>query len=205
MRICSPVLASLLCFLYMHEATASIKHKTTATIVEQDEDRKFVEEIVEKLKNVLMSTDYSHSEKLLKLRNLFASYFDVDYIEKLAVSRIVKTKKLNTQKLNELKFAIMEYLFSKYINVTSDYKSVDINIKRITNRKNYIIANCIITISGGRQTVSAKLVLTKKSNKYAVREMIFNNITLVDPVGFNTKLQKDFNNNVDAFIAWLKK
>ncbi len=189
----------------MHEATASVKHNTTATIVEQGEDRKFVEEVIEKLKNVLMSTDYSHNEKLSKLRNLFASHFDVDYIEKLAVSRIVKTKKLNTQKLNELKSAIMEYLFSKYINVTSDYKSVDINIKRITNRKNYIIANCIITISGGRQTVSAKLVLTKKSNKYAVREMIFNNITLVDPVGFNTKLQKDFNNNVDAFIAWLKK
>ena len=154
-------------------------HRTNMMTTHEKDAKSFIEDTIERLKIVLMNSNSTYDDKLVELKKLFASHFDVEYIKKLAVSRIIKAKKINEPKLGETKDAIMEFLFRKYINLTSEHKNVETSIRKITDRKGYITAICDITTHGGRQKISTQISIVKKTNAIVTATTIPTTIKII--------------------------
>lgn len=159
------------------------------TITANQDDKQFAESVIDKLKDTLMDSSMSTEDKVKQLKVVFREYFDTEYIKNRSISKIKRSSRLTKAQETELKNAIMEYLFYKYVKITSDYKNVDVSITSTRKANDMTIAYCEI-ISRGKE-MSCKLQISNKSGARKVQKVIFEDVDLTNPDGFYRKYNDD--------------
>lgn len=172
-----------------------------AVIANQDHDKQFAEFVIDKLKDMLMNSSMSTEDKVKQLKVIFKESFDTEYIKNRSISKIKRSSKLTKTQETELKNAIMEYLFYKYVKITSDYKNVSVSITSMRKANDIIVVHCEI-ISRGKE-MNCKLQISNKSGTRKVQGIIFEDVDLTNPDGFYRKYNDDCKKDSSELVRQL--
>ena len=189
------VLSTCLCGLYISPSAYM------ACAAEVSVDTEFCDKIVEELKTILTGNE-TVPEKVKKIRAIAEKSFDINKISKKAISQITKKCKLSSTEEADLKKAILNYLYCKYVNLTKDYaNSKAVRIVKNSSSKSGNIQKINYTIIAGGRGKKLSVAVFASNNK--ITDVVFNNVSLIDPIAFARKMESSFNGDIKAFIHWL--
>lgn len=161
-------------------------------------DTAFFDEVVNNLKDILTGNK-SIDEKIKNVKLVVNQSFDISKISKKAIAQIERNYKVTSTEFKNIQPAILNYLCRKYVNLTRDYSnSNNVMVKKTGSKWSSYSHQIDYSITDERRRGKIlKIAVCTINGK--ITDIIFNNVSLIDPAGFARK----FDGDMKKFIEWL--